>query len=334
VKRWRRWIGIAVPFTATAGWLLFVTPPRQVLTGLVNHFPTAVLSGSEADTRVTRVFKRSLQLYIGSALASYLAARIEAAGESDEAILLRIMERVREVVLNQRQVPHAARTWSSLVSGLGYCDQINGEAAHVASHHFPRAQIYALYDAVRQSSPHSIGRVWSDTRRDWLYFDASADKPVIFSKDGDGVPAFVAMRGHATASRGRVAEDVYSLPGWVMNEYRPSVAGQIAVALSAGFFHPGTPAVDAGNRDGGAKSPPPAMSGPTPSPQPADPAPPAFDDSVFERAARAYAAARLDHLLSGSPNRAAYLASAGDPSRRDARAAEFAAAARLFAAAE
>src|SRR5947207_3978232 len=179
VKRWRRWIGIAVPFTATAGWLLFVTPPRQVLTGLVNHFPTAVLSGSEADTRVTRVFKRSLQLYIGSALASYLAARIEAAGESDEAILLRIMERVREVVLNQRQVPHAARTWSSLVSGLGYCDQINGEAAHVASHHFPRAQIYALYDAVRQSSPHSIGRVWSDTRRDWLYFDASADQPVI-----------------------------------------------------------------------------------------------------------------------------------------------------------
>jgi len=337
VKSWRRWLGIALPVTAAAGWVLFVPPPPHLLAALVNRFPTAVLSGSETDTGMTRVFKRSLQLYVGSALASYLAARIEARGESDETILLRIMERVRGVVLNQQQVPHAARTWSSLASGLGYCDQINGEAARVASHHFRRAQIYALYDTVRHSSPHSIGRVWSGARRDWLYFDASGDKPVIFSKGRSGAPAFVDARGHDIATRGRVAVELYSLPGWVMNEYRPSVAGHIAAALSERFSHPSMPAVEARNEGARTQSSSPAapVPGPIPSAQAKnDPAPWAVDDGVFERVAAAYAAARLAHLLGGAPNRAAYLASAGDVTLHDTRAAEFGSAARVFAAAQ
>ena len=58
----------------------------------------------------------------------------------------------------------------------------------------------------------------------------------------------------------------------------------------------------------------------------------AYDRSVFERVARAYTAARMDDLLDNSLNRAAYLAIAADATTtRDARAAEFAAAARVFA---
>jgi len=57
-----------------------------------------------------------------------------------------------------------------------------------------------------------------------------------------------------------------------------------------------------------------------------------YDQAVFERVARAYASARLEHLLDDGPNRAAYLAIADDATAaRDARAAEFASAARVFA---
>jgi hypothetical protein len=64
----------------------------------------------------------------------------------------------------------------------------------------------------------------------------------------------------------------------------------------------------------------------------AAPAPAAHDQAVFERVARAYSAARINHLLNNLPNRAAYLAIAADATTaRDARAAEFAAAARVFA---
>jgi hypothetical protein len=367
MAKWRRrLLGSVMIVIVAAGWVLLIPPPRPVVRALVNAFPTAVLTGSDADTGVTRVFKRSLHLYVKSALASYVAESLDAAGEGDEAALLRIVERVREIMLNQTQVPHAAKTWLPLASGLGYCDQINGVAAHVASHRFRRAQLYALYDPLRNSSPHTIGRIWSDERRDWLYFDASFDTPVLFAKRGDGAPEFVDARARTIASRGRPAMELYSLPGWVMNEYRPSVAGQLERVL-ARFLSPDGPQdaeaplvvaaapdeqcgsqpatlprhLDCDPLDGSPAAPgPPNVDPPPPAPgiiasaAPAsEPTPPAaYDQDVFERVARAYAAARMEHLLDDGPNRAAYLAIADDAAAaRDARAAEFAAAARVFA---
>ena len=58
---WRRRLLISVvTVIVAAGWVLFVRPPRPVIRALVNAFPTAVLTGSDADTGVTRFFKRSL----------------------------------------------------------------------------------------------------------------------------------------------------------------------------------------------------------------------------------------------------------------------------------
>src|SRR5207249_2183247 len=102
---------------------------------------------------------------------------------------------------------------------------------HVASHRFRRAQLYALYDAAHKSSPHTIGRIWSDERRDWLYFDASFDTPIMFAKRGGGALEFIDARARTIVSHGRPGIDVYRLPGWVMNEYRPSVAGQLEIEL-------------------------------------------------------------------------------------------------------
>jgi len=258
----------------------------------------------------------------------------------------------------------------SLASGLGYCDQINGVVAHVASHRFRRAQLYALYDAAHKSSPHTIGRIWSDERHDWLYFDASFDTPIVFAKRGDGAPEFVDARARAIASRGRPAIDLYSLPGWIMNEYRPSVAGQLEIELVGLLNADGPqgletpPAVARGTRSRdsmasnehcsshvaitptkalscdpqeGQPGPqrteaPPDVSSSASVARPSDAAVAAYDQAVFERVARAYASARLEHLLEDGPNRAAYLAIADDATvARDARAAEFASAARVFA---
>jgi hypothetical protein len=217
-------------------------------------------------------------------------------------------------VLNQTQVPHLPRRWSSLASGLGWCDQINGAAARVAAHAFKRAQLYALYDAAHKTSPHTIGRVWSDGRNDWLYFDAFYETPVVFARKQNGAPEFVAMGHTAMRSRGPAPEGVYRLRGWVMNEYRPSFGGQIEARLV--------------NRLGlgGIEPPPPII--------PVEPPTivVVYDGSVFQRVAQAYARARMTDVLDDSPNRDAYRAIANDASAaRDTRASELAAASRVFA---
>lgn len=321
--RWRRFLLIAAFIVTAAAYVaFFVTPPRVVIKALANAFPVALMTESDTASGVRLVAKRSLELYVQSALASYLADRSAVGREPDHIALARIMTAVRENVLTQTQVFHTARTWSSLASGLGYCDQINAAVARVAAHTFRKAQIYALYDATRKTSPHTIGRVWSDERRDWLYFDAFFDVPIMFARKADGTLDFITTEERTMPSRGRAPMEIYRLHGWVMNEYRPSFGGQVGVKLvnRLGF--------------GGIEAPPPMESvaeAEAPRSQAAyDPA--AYDRSVFERVARAYTAARMDALLGNSPNRAAYLAIAADATTtRDARAAEFAAAARVFA---
>jgi hypothetical protein len=307
----------AFTITVAAYVAFFVTPPRAVLKALTNAFPVALMTESDTASGVRRVARRSLEVYVQSALASYLADRRAVGREPDHIALARIMAAVRDNVLTQTQVPHPARTWSPLASGLGYCDQINAAVARVAAHTFRKAQIYALYDATRKTSPHTIGRVWSDERRDWLYFDAFYDVPVMFVRKADGALDFITTEERAMPSRGRAPMEIYRLHGWVMNEYRPSFGGQIGVKL---VHRLGL---------GGIEAPPP-MESVAEAEAPRSPA--AYDQSVFERVARAYTAARMDALLGNSPNRAAYLAIAADATTtRDARAAELAAAARVFA---
>ncbi|HTL01291.1 MAG TPA: hypothetical protein VL243_03665 [Vicinamibacterales bacterium] len=295
--------------------VFFVTPPRPVIKALANTFPVALMTASDSDGGLRFVAKRSLEAYVQSALASYLADRNAVGQEPEQIVLGRIMAAVRETVLSQTQVPHPARTWSTLASGLGWCDQINAAVAHVAAHAFRKAQIYALYDPTRRTSPHTIGRVWSDERGDWLYFDAFFDVSLIFTRKEDGTLNFIATDQRAIPSRGKAPREIYRLHGWVMNEYRPSYGGQIGVKL---VNHFGLGGIEAPPRENVAEK----------APKP----PAAYDQSIFERVARAYTAARMEALLDNSPSRAAYLAIATDAATtRDARAAELAAAARVFA---
>jgi len=308
-------VGVWAALLATA---LFVPPPSAVLVKIAKTFPAALMTGSDRDTGATRLTKRALQVYVQSALGAYVADTIDAAGQSDSVVLARTLAAVRARVLTQAQVPHASRTWTSLASGFGYCDQVNAAAAQVASHFFARAQIYALYDRTQQTSPHTIGRVWSDERRGWLYFDAFFDEPVIFERSAAGALHFLDVDAERLASRGPAPADIYTLPGWVMNEYAATVGGQIGEKVLAALGW-------------GAIEPAPTLVPLGPIPEFRD----VRDQHAFARVVGVYAAARIDHLLGKPTSRAEYLSVAADPSAsRDTRATEFAAAARFFTTAQ
>lgn len=299
---------ILLPSIVTLGLIAIttVTLPKA----WTRHLVLAALPYLGEPTTTSRV----LEAYVQSTLAAHVAARVQASGP-DHVALERIMAAVREQVLTPAQVSHEPRGGVPLLRGFGYCDQINAAIASVAAHVFPRAQIYALYDPASQVTPHTIGRVWSPERNDWLYFDGHYDEPVIFTRRVDGGIERVATISAPLPARGRAQPEWYSLSGWVLNEYRASFAAYAAVKVAGRI-----------GRSEVAPLAPQAL------PEPAFVPPAGRDDAVYARVSRAYAAARLDHLLDGGDASAAYLAVARDPlATTDTRAAEMASAAQLFA---
>lgn len=310
-----------VPFTVlpiTLWMLLFLTPPPSLLRGMAATFPSDLVGGSESREGLSRIFGRTLEVYTRSALAAYVAERAQV-NDASPAALARAIRAVRETVLTYEEVPHPARTWSALVVGFGYCDQVNAAVGRVSARAFDNVQLYALFDPVRRLSPHTIGRAWSGELKEWIYFDAMFDEPVLFLRHGAAIE-FLRVPGMKTLSHETLPagiEDLYRLPGWVMNEFRPGLGGELAVKfLSVAGL--------------GAVENPPAVD--VPPVLPADPVVTVReDDAMFTRMAAIYAAARVEHSLTGEPDRARYLEIANDPvSAHDTRAAEFASAARYF----
>jgi len=71
------------------------------------------------------------------------------------ALLLKIYP----LLANQEAVDHAPALRPVLLSGMGFCDQLNGVAARVLAAHFGSAQVFALRDS-GGFSDHSIGRFY------------------------------------------------------------------------------------------------------------------------------------------------------------------------------
>ncbi len=323
MSRLRGWLALAVVASTVAfGAALFITPPPAVLRLLVSSFPGALLTGSDTHTGTTRIIRRALEIYVQSALASYAVRQIDVTGQTDTVVLTRAMEAVRERVLTPTQVPHLPRTRSTLISGFGYCDQVNAVVARVASHYFDTVQLYALYDAEHLTSPHTIGRVWSAASQRWLYFDAFYDTPIVFERSDAGTVTFHPTNAAVKPSRGPAPALLYRLGGWVMSEPKATPGGEIGSRLMAllrgGPVEARPPLSDTA----------PATASGLPFALPLD----RHDPPVFDRIARAYAAARLDHLLAAAPDRDAYRAIARDATAmRDLGASELATAARIFA---
>lgn len=239
--------------------------------------------------------------------------------EGDLRRLLAVLVPLKEAFLNPHEVPHHPSDWPVLLSGLGYCDQVNGAAALVLAKLFPASQTYNIWDPERRG--HTIGRVWSDEYSDWLYYDLFYDEVVVFRRSADGIRLLARKRPESVpGARDGMRGDAYlHFLGYVgggapMNEFRSTAGAYIASKVAAAVSQRTLRSV-APSRVGAAPTIGPAAplvpQGASPFapllPAPGEPAAAgAADPAAVRRTREAYLEARLEHL-SGSRERAASL---------------------------
>jgi hypothetical protein len=345
---------VAFLILAFALTVLFVPPPKALLRRLILTSSPLQLEGPKRDeSRITSAGKRLLRAYTNVSMAYYLADRAMQTGGDDEVVLGNMMAEVRTMVINPRkadQIRHSTAVWPALLSGVGYCDQLNAIVCRMAAHHFSKSELIALYLPDGQMSPHTVGRVWSKQRNDWLYFDAFYKTPVIFTRAPNGTPHFLsANAGGAMPTRESVSPTIYGLQGWKLSDFRStfgmylfdrvlsrdseSVAEMSAPKHTTPAPHPTIyPKPAATLTNGAILSARPAELV-VEEVAPTGERVPVRQCDVFRSVTRAYAVARVSHLF-GRPDRNAYRAVARQSrlADRDDRAAEIANAAARFAA--
>jgi hypothetical protein len=326
---------VAVLLAAGAGLMLFVRAPRPLLRVLVERSSGWLLA--ERDGGGTP--QRLLRTYVQTSLASHIAAPLLEQPGRDEEVLLRMMLAVRDSVVSARppqQAKFIANGWPALIAGVGYCDQLNGAVCAVAAQHFPKAELVGLYNPVTLKSPHTIGRVWSEQRGEWLYFDAFYREPVIFTRDAKGQPRYLPLTEKVPVSKREVApEGTYQLAGWKLTDFPPTFGMYLVRRVTDRFERsrksaqqdqPVAAAAGAAGAGAGELAARPAAIPPDPVLRGGT-----FDDDLYRRVVATYAKARALHLL-GEPARDVYRRVAADASVvADDRASELAHTARRFA---
>ena len=305
-------------------------PPERLVRFVTLSSSDWILTDYRAAGGVRAHARKFVALWLSTNYAARLAAEVDAAAPRDD--IERIEQTIRQVqlhILTGALVPHDPQSWPVFVSGIGDCDQINGAACRILAHWFARAEIYALLDPRTKASAHTVGRVWSVSRREWLYFDAGFDRPVVYRHPAPG--AVEILDPHAAivdATRQPPPTAVYVLDGYVMNAYRPGYFGYLVSKLT----HP-IPPVPL-DQDGPAPAPAAASSSNAAAPAPVLPPPTVMNDAVFTSIRAEYLRARIDDLC-GDESQADQLYRRIAGSRAadlDYRAAELRLAAQHFVA--
>ncbi|HEX2834603.1 MAG TPA: hypothetical protein VHW00_16445 [Thermoanaerobaculia bacterium] len=317
--------------------VLFVPPPQMVLRWLiVTSAPFLLDAPSASESRIGHSAKELVRVYMNVGTCYHLAKKVLHGGGSDEEILGRMVAEARAIIVSPRKaadIRHDTVEWPALISGVGYCDQINAVVCRMATHHFPKAELVALYTP-KDVSPHAIGRVWSEEKKTWLYFDAFFAKPVVFTRDPNGKARFAPVNaGGFGRSRFEISQTIYNLDGWTLSDFpdtfgmylwtrlvRRGNGGEAAPVqqrtVVASASEP--PATYDGNGQILSQRPPDAFA-----PAPIEEHEGLRNTRVFSRVVRQYAAVRVKHLF-GKPDRNAYRAIARQArtARVDDRAAE------------
>lgn len=351
-----RWTVIGVLVTAVVTTTaLFVPPPPIVTRMLVRSTANWLMSGDERhEGRLEQSTNRLLRSYVQTSVAAHLAKGAVASGGRDVQILARMMTAARGLVLSPPEpvsVRFDTTSWPALIAGVGHCDQINGAVCLIASRHFDKAELIALYSSASRSSPHTVGRVWSEERDEWLYFDAFYAKPVIYMRDEDGKTRFlqVNLPGEAT-SRAVAPPGVYDLPGWKISSFPHTFAGYMVARAWPEQSQSFVELAPAQKQETSTVAPPAPTRANEAVQQDSQgmlegkiildanlatiPMLPMSQrsDNVYRRVTRAYVDARLTHIFEGDADLAAYRAVAAETeAETDDRAAEVAAVAQRFA---
>lgn len=322
LKRRRAWLlgaGAALGLMAV---LLFLPLPRTATRWLaITNASWLLTRYTGNESRALEAGRRLMGIWVQQNLIAHMhrAQQIPDGGDDARRVAARVLA-VNRVVASQVALPHWPVNSPTVVSGLGWCDGVNGVAANLLSWEFSRAQIVGLADPVTGAG-HSFGRVWSAQYRDWLYFDIWSDEVVVFrSRPGRPAEYLVRhlsspVRAHDEAERAKLGR-MYDIAhgGWAHNEVRPTFGGYLALKLRQSMRR---------HREPAPPPPPPVPAEPPP------PAPPEFNSPNTSPANEIYLAARIDHLMGDT---AAARRGYEEVVRREgAQQSTFGRAARLFA---
>jgi hypothetical protein len=306
---------VLIVVIATAGVAaLFVAPPRPVTRQLAVATSSWMMDSGVTGGRILGMVKRLTAGYVQTAIAADIAARLDSGQAGDDVRnLARIITFVREHMLTATEFVHHPGPHAALVRGVGFCDQVNAAVATIAAAHFERAELFALVDPLTNVSPHTIGRVWSSERREWLYYDAFYADAVVFTKDAAGRPHYIDAGIARVPSRGATSRAVDRLGGATLVQFEPTYGSYLVTRVRRRNLTPSF------------------ASAPLELPVAVTDTSRIVDDAAFRKVARAFVAARVEDLFGGRPVDA-YRRIAADPlAKRDTRAAGMAALAAVIA---
>ena len=105
----------------------------------------------------------------------------------------------RSYVRTQSEVPHRMFDCPAIVTGLGWCNQINEDAAIWLAQEFGVCYVVAIYDPQTKLG-HTIGRLKSRFDGQWIYFDAWPSNPCLFKATQQGTISYLDPTAMATAA--------------------------------------------------------------------------------------------------------------------------------------
>ena len=178
--------------------LLFLTPAWD--DHLSQNFPpyfTEHDPNSTARSILSRLQRRLLQYTIIRELHDREKTPIPQTALEEIKGLENTLLTFRTYVRTQSEIPHRMLAGPAIVTGLGWCNQINEDAAIWLAQEFGACEVVAVYD-LETKVGHTIGRVKSRFDGQWIYFDAWPSRPCLFKITQHGTLDYLTSRTEPT----------------------------------------------------------------------------------------------------------------------------------------
>ena len=216
---------------------VFLLPlPEPAIRGLVSLADEWILSDYEKSSGSFSAVQTSMRRLVATLIEQSLINRFEKqidvpVGQSELDRLVYSLSSLKDLLINQGEVFHPPSIRPTFLSGLGWCDQLNGVAGKMLASRFSISQTYGLYDPKTGRSPHTIGRVWSQEYGGWLWFDIFYDEIFVFQREAGVIKILARVRplqsSRAPPPNDQDLENLYQMieQGWVLNDYAGSFGG-------------------------------------------------------------------------------------------------------------
>lgn len=177
-------------------------------------------------------YRNAVGLWIEKGIA---AKAVRDPGGPDAQRIGAMLVQMKPFLISQTEITHGPAIAHTGIAGIGWCNHVNGFAAEVLSHYYPKAESFAVNNG---ATSHTFGRVW--TSAEWLYFDAWADEIVVFR--WRGTPDYL-FRSRQTQTM--TPTDVVNVAnaynradhGYTLRRFRPTVLGQLIEDMGNRFDH-------------------------------------------------------------------------------------------------